>query len=110
MKLFIIDWYAEGASALLAHCTASEHNVIGYELNDGGKAYSKTALDKPDAIIINYAAKPLHGRLTAESIRKRKGTSTIPIYFIDGDEEDNEKAANLGLCLSMGELNDLLGN
>ncbi|MFP9099272.1 hypothetical protein ACLI09_09475 [Flavobacterium sp. RHBU_24] len=110
MKLFIIDWCADGASALLTHCTESAHIVIGHELHDGAEAYKKTGTDKPDAIIINYAAQPLHGRVTAESIRKRKTTAQIPIYFIDGDEEDNEKAANLGLCLSMEELNDFLGN
>jgi DNA-binding response OmpR family regulator len=108
MKLFIIDWCADDASAMLAHCTASAHKIIGYELRDGGEAYRKTGLDKPDAIIINYATKPLHGRVTAESIRKRKATALIPVYFIDGDEEDNEKVANLGLCLSMEELNDFL--
>lgn len=108
MKLFIIDWCAEGTSALLEHCSASAHTVIGYELQDGGEAYKKTGLNKPDAIIINYAAKPLHGRTTAESIRKRKATAAVPIYFIDGEEEDNEKVANLGLCLSREELADLL--
>lgn len=110
MKLFIIDWCAEGASALLTQCSASSHTVSGYELQDGGEAYKKTGVEKPDAIIINYAVKPVHGRITAESIRRRKATATTAIYFIDGDEEDNEKAANLGLCLSSEELNDFLGN
>lgn len=109
MKLFIIDWCADAAaSALLQSCNSTTHKVVGYELKDGGEAYRKTGLDKPDAIIVNYAAKPLHGRTTADSIRKRKATSLIPIYFIGGDEEDNEKAANLGLCLSTEELTDLL--
>lgn len=109
MKLFVIDWCMDAAtSALLATCKTSSHSVSGFELEDGAEAYRKTGVLKPDAIIINYAAKPLHGRLTADSIRKRKQTSEIPIYFINGEEEDNEKACNLGICLSSEELADLL--
>lgn len=108
MKLFVIDWCTGNASALLESCNASAHTVVGYELKDGGDTYKKTGMQKPDAIIINYSTKPLHGRTTAESIRKRKSTEKIPIYFIDGDEEENEKAINLGLCLSGEELRELL--
>lgn len=109
MKLFVIDWCADSTvSLLLKTCSGTPHNVIGFELTDGGEAYRKTGLDKPDAILINYGIKPLHGRTTAISIRNRKATSQIPIYFINGEEEDNEKAANLGLCLSNEELVDLL--
>jgi len=108
MKLFIIDWSLDNTSALLQSCTIAPHKIVGHEFKDGGEAFRKTGVDKPDAIIVNYAVKPLHGRTTAESIRKRKATAQIPIYFIDGDEEDNEKAANLGLCLSGEELQDLL--
>lgn len=109
MKLFVIDWCIEAnASALLGHCTATPHPVAGFELNDGGEAYRKTGVLKPDAIIINYAARPLHGRTTADSIKKRRATADIPIYFIDGDEEDNERVAHLGVCLSTEELVDLL--
>lgn len=109
MKLFIIDWCADStASTLLQTCSGTPHKVIGFELKDGGEAYRKTGLDKPDVILINYGVKPHHGRTTAVSIRNRKATSQIPIYFINGEEEDNEKAANLGLCLSNEELADLL--
>lgn len=109
MKLFVIDWCTDAAaSKLLAACNTPAHTIIGYELKDGAEAYRKTALLKPDAIIINYAAKPLHGRTTADSIRKRKLTSEIPMYFINGEEEDNERVAHLGICLSSEELADML--
>lgn len=109
MKLFIIDWTKDQTTPLIEYCKKAA-NVVGTELKDGGDAYKKTATLKPDAIVINYAEKPSHGRMTADSIRKRKITSQTPIYFIDGEEDENEKAENLGICLSQEELRDLLEN
>ncbi|WP_143090426.1 PleD family two-component system response regulator [Flavobacterium akiainvivens] len=108
MKLFVIDWTKDSTTPLLDACTTCGHEVVGRELTDGAEAYRKTGTTKPDAIVVNYAVKPSHGRMTAQSIRGRKGTSQIPIYFIDGEEDENEKVANIGLCLSGEELRDLL--
>ena len=107
MKLFIIDWTKELTTPLIDYCKKNA-DVIGVELNDGAEAYRKTGFLKPDVIVINYSNKPSHGRLTADSIRKRKGTANTPIYFIDGAEDENEKAENIGICLSQEELEDLL--
>jgi DNA-binding response OmpR family regulator len=109
MKLFIIDWTKEKTTPLLDYCKKAA-TVTGYELADGAEAYRKTALNKPDAIVVNYAVKPSHGRLTAEHIHKRKLTSQIPIYFIDGTEDENEKVEHIGICLSDEELRELLEN
>lgn len=108
MQLFIIDWTKEESTPLLEYCKATAHKVVGTELKDGGEAYRKVAGCHPDAIVVNYAKKPYHGRVTALEIRKRKATSLIPIYFIDGEEEENELAENIGICLSSDELKDLL--
>jgi len=107
MKLFIIDWTKELTTPLIDYCRKNA-DIVGIELNDDTEAYRKTGLLKLDAIVINYSKKPSHGRLTAESIRKRKSTANTPIYFIDGTEDENEKAENLGICLSLEELEDLL--
>lgn len=108
MKLFVIDWSKESTTPLLDYCKKCGHKVAGYELRDGDEAYRKTATCKADAIIVNYSVKPSHGRITAQQIRARKSTADIPFYFINGSEEDNERAANLGICLSDDELRDLL--
>ncbi|PZR23427.1 MAG: hypothetical protein DI539_03120 [Flavobacterium psychrophilum] len=107
MKLFIIDWSKELSTPLIDYCKKNAE-VVGIELRDGGEAYRKTGLLKPDAIVINYATKPSHGRQTADSIRLRKATAQIPIYFIDGAEDENELAEHMGVCLSHEELEDLL--
>ena len=108
MKLFVIDWSKDATTPLLDICRHAQHKLAGFELLDGAEAYRKTGISKPDSIVVNYAAKPAHGRQTADSIRKRKLTSAIPIYFINGNEEDNELVANIGICLSEEELKDLL--
>ena len=108
MKLFVIDWSKESSTPLLDFCSNCGHEVVGRETEDGAEAYRKTGLLKPDAIVVNYAIKPSHGRMAADSIHKRKGTSQIPIYFINGEEDENEKVANIGICLSHEELKDLL--
>lgn len=107
MKLFIIDWSKEPTTPLIDYCKKNA-NVVGTELADGAEAYRKTGTLKPDAIVVNYASKPLHGRQTADSIHKRKTTAQIPIYFIDGAEDENEKVEHIGICLSQEELQDLL--
>ena len=107
MKLFIIDWSKELTTPLIDFCKKNA-DVVGIELRDGGEAYRKTGLLKPDVIVINYATKPSHCRQTADSIRQRKATSQIPIYFIDGAEEENELAEHMGICFSQEELQDLL--
>jgi len=108
MQLFIIDWSKETSTPLLEFCKRTSHKVAGVEMADGAEAYRKTGLCKPDAILINYAVKPSHGRITAQEIRRRKSTSEIPIYFIDGEEDENEKVEHIGICLSGEELRDLL--
>ena len=107
MKLFIIDWTKELTTPLIEYCKKNA-TVVGTELSDGAEAYRKTGLLKPDAIVINYSSKPSYGRLAADSIRKRNGSTLTPIYFIDGAEDENEKAENIGICLSSEELEDLL--
>ncbi|MFL9843701.1 response regulator [Flavobacterium rhizosphaerae] len=108
MTLFVIDWTLMDTTPLLELCRESSHEVVGYEFADGGRAYKKTGELKPDAIIINYNIKPSHGKETAGSIKNRKSTAQIPIYFIDGEVEDNEHCNHLGICLSSEELKELL--
>jgi response regulator RpfG family c-di-GMP phosphodiesterase len=110
MKLFVIDWSRDDKTPLLDYCKSSGHKVVGSELRDGGEAYKKSAGCKADAIVINYSLLASHGRITAQEIKRRKATSQIPIYFIGGSEDDNEKVQNIGICLSEEELKDLLLN
>lgn len=107
MKILVIDWTADAPSTLAVRCEQAGHEVLT-ETRDGAEAYRKAGEFKPDLVLLNYAVKPSHGRLTAESIRKRKSTAAIPIYFVDGPAEENRKVAHLGTCIGTNELTPLL--
>ncbi|OIQ16220.1 MAG: hypothetical protein BM557_10135 [Flavobacterium sp. MedPE-SWcel] len=108
MNLFIIDWSKEASTPLIDYCKTTSHRIVGTQMVDGTITYKNTTRNKPDAIVINYAVKPSHGRSAAQEMRKRKKTATTPIYFINGDEDDNEKVEHIGICLSEEEFKDLL--
>ncbi len=107
MKVFVIDFSKE--SSLLGICSQNG-NVVESEQMDGALAYRKSAEFMPDIIVVNYAAKPSHGRLTAKKIKERKRTSAIPVYFVDGDEKEKLKIAAIGKAISSQDFNKLMKN
>jgi chemotaxis response regulator CheB len=107
MKLFVIDWTKEDRSDLVDTCIKAGHEVA-HEYKDGGEAYRKISDFMPDLILVNYAVKPSHGRLTVEAIKKRKKTASIPVYFIDGTVPENEKVKSLGEIVGMDKIVNLI--
>ena len=104
MKIMVIDF------AETNHITDKLPGGINLliEKEDGGRAYKTAGEQLPAAIFINYRDKPSHGRQTAISIRERKKTEHIPIYFVDGNASDNEKVNHLGSCITNEELSKFL--
>jgi hypothetical protein len=92
---YITDRFPQGINLLI-------------EKKDGGAAYQLAGEHLPAAIFINYKDKPSHGRQTAFSIRERKKTAHIPIYFVDGNESDNEKVKDIGTCISSNDIGRFL--
>jgi len=105
MKIFIIDFSPR--PELEALCRAAGHTVQT-ERHDGARAYRDTKTFMPDVIVVNYADKPSHGRLTAQKIRQRKATAPIPIWFVDGTGADNAKIQPWGRALPRAELETLI--
>ena len=103
MKIFVIDFSAD--KTLIELCMSAE-NELEYEQHDGALAYAKTREFMPDIIVVNYAKKPSHGRMTAMKINERKMTSHIPIYFVGGKEKDNEKVKLFGNPISLSKLKE----
>jgi DNA-binding response OmpR family regulator len=107
MKIFIIDWTDEGESLLTLYCRSFGHETEA-EYRDGGEAYRKSGQFLPDLILVNYGIKPSHGRITVESIKKRRATSSIPVYFLNGKEEDLQKIKSLGIAIDQEDLSRML--
>lgn len=104
MKIIVIDF---GKTDHLIDSFPKGINLL-IEKEDGGRAYKLAGDILPAAIFINYKDKPIHGRLTAYSIRERKKTAHIPIYFVDGNESDNEKVKHIGACITKNEISKYL--
>ncbi len=100
MKVLVVDF---STSNLLLDALPGGHEIVT-EKTDGAQAYKLSGEFLPDKIFINYKDKPNHGRQTAISIKERKKTANIPIYFVDGEQAENEKVQHLGKCLTMNEL------
>lgn len=104
MKIFVIDF---SDTNFIANSLKKGHKVF-VEKHDGGNAYKQVGEIMPEKIFINYHDKPGHGRETAKAIRKRKKTSGIPIYFVDGNEKDNNKVKLIGKTIKINEIENSL--
>lgn len=100
MKIFVLDF---SDSNEISNRISKEHSVTEEKV-DGGKAYKTVAEFMPDKIFVNYKDKPSHGRQTAISIKNRKKTSEIKIYFVEGTANENEKIKNIGKCIELNEV------
>ena len=103
MKIYIIDFSDTNKIA----DRLKNHQVLS-EKHDGGQAYKQTGEILPELIFVNYKVKPSHGRETAQSIKERKKTSKIPIYFVDGDKIENEKIKHIGQSITINEIDDYI--
>jgi hypothetical protein len=104
MKIMVIDF---ASSNLITDKLPEGINLL-LEKEDGGRAYKLAVENLPAAIFINYKDKPSHGRQTAISISESKKTSHIPIYFVDGNDTDNEKVKHIGTCIKANDISMLL--
>jgi len=107
MKIFVIDFSND--TSLIEICSTND-NEVQFEQKDGAKAYSKSREFMPELIVVNYSEKPSHGRITAIKINQRKMTSHIPIYFVDGNEKENEKIKSFGTIIASDELKIIMKN
>lgn len=83
-------------------CLVKSENI------DGARAYKLTGESIPDLIFVEYKNKPSHGRETAISIKKRKKTAHIPIYFVDGEQTEIQKIKEIGESIKLDEIENIL--
>ena len=100
MKIMVIDF---ADTDHIKDILPKEVEIL-VEKKDGGRAYKLAGEELPDIIFIKYKDKPNHGRQTAISIKERKNTANIPIYFVDGNDIENEKVKRVGLCINSEEV------
>lgn len=105
MKIFVIDFSKD--NSLIEMC-GRNGNIVESEHEDGALAYSKSRKFMADIIVVNYSEKPSHGRITSQKINQRKMTSHIPIYFIDGTKNENDKILGFGIPITRIDLERII--
>lgn len=104
MKIYIIDF--SGANGVKEKI--SDDIDVFIETKDGGKAYKEVGEIMPDCILINYNNKPRHGIQTAQAIKQRKKTTSIPILFIDGEQSEIDKIQHLGQSIKKEQIDSYI--
>ena len=83
-KVKLIHWNAEEAEQR-ALILQSYGYIVDLNLDSGTKILKSLAEDPPAGVIIDLSRLPSQGRDFALLVRKRKGTRSIPLIFVDGD-------------------------
>ncbi len=105
IRAFVIDFSKAGQIAsMLAKCGCQ----VEIEEDDGARAYKAVGETKPDLIFVNYGHKPSHGRQTAISIRRRRSTAHIPVYFVDGESDEIRRLEGLGETIRLDEIESVV--
>ncbi len=105
IKVFVIDF---SESNHITDILTRNNCLVEYENIDGGRAYKRIEEFMPNLVFINYSCKPSHGRQTAIAINKRKKTTQIPIYFIDGTQVEIDKIKGMGKSIKFDEIDGIM--
>ncbi|PID59786.1 MAG: hypothetical protein CR986_04370 [Ignavibacteriae bacterium] len=105
IKTFVIDF---SESKRITNILTKSGCSVESEKTDGARAYKLIVELMPDLIFVNYKNKPSHGRQTAISVKQRKKTTQIPIYFVDGKQIENQKIKELGESIKFDEIENIV--
>ncbi len=90
--VFLVHWHAEEAAARCARLQALGYRVRHESGQDGEAARAmKRALAEVDAVVIDLARLPSHGRQFAIALRQQKATRHLPLVFLQGDPEKTSR-------------------
>jgi DNA-binding response OmpR family regulator len=89
-KVFLIHWNRQ-ESDILIHMVQAYGWEVTAESEDGSRAGRLIKEREPDVVVIFLSRQPSHGRETGIALRSVKATMDIPIIFVDGTDEINER-------------------
>jgi DNA-binding response OmpR family regulator len=90
-RVFLAEWNPASARSRAAELRAHGWQVE-WEAEDGWRAYSSIRRQPPDAVVIDLAHKPAHGRELGRSLRYGMALRDLPLLFVDGDAHNRELA------------------
>ncbi len=89
-KLFLVHWNPAEAEQLAGGLRSAGWQVE-VEAEDGQRACRRILSDLPSALIIYLTRLPSHGRQTASYLRTRPDGASLPIFFVGGSSEAQQR-------------------
>ena len=89
-KLFLVHWNPAEAEQL-AEGLRTAGWLVEVEAGDGQRACRRILADLPLAVLNYLTRLPSHGRKTAANLRTRPGGASLPILFVGGSGEVQQK-------------------
>lgn len=89
--IFLFQWDKVSAQARVKELKAEGWKVEA-EFEDGARGGKKVLAKPPDIVVMDLAKRPSHSRETANALRAYKAGRNLKIVFVDGSEEDIQKA------------------
>ncbi len=91
-RVLLIHWHDAEAAERAARLTAMGHAVdVHWQKDAGGELTRALAAGPPDAVVIDLARLPSHGRAIATWLRQRKALRSVPLVFVPGDTSKTER-------------------
>ncbi|MGH9673172.1 MAG: hypothetical protein ACRD44_08320 [Bryobacteraceae bacterium] len=88
-RVLLVHWNQDELEQRADRLRAAGHEVAAMEFSPAGR--KRVLANPPEAIVIDLARLPSHGRDVAMAFRERKATRHIPLVFMEGDPEKTER-------------------
>lgn len=89
-SVFLFHWHEAEMVARLERLAELGYDVDG-EGKDGARGGKRVQADPPDAIVIDLARLPSHGRAMAWYLRERKRTRGVPLVIVKGEPAKTQR-------------------
>jgi CheY-like chemotaxis protein len=91
-KIVLVQWDEPEGRRRAEQLEAEGWQVL-LESEDGGRAYKVIRAERPDAVVVDLARRPSHGREVGRSLRQTRATRDLPMVFVDGDADARAQVA-----------------
>jgi len=90
-----VHWNTEEAAERAARLARAGHKVAVLDAPQSPAGYKRAFATAPEAVLIDLARLPSHGRELGGWLRRTKATRALPLVFIAGDPEKTERTRAL---------------
>lgn len=94
-RLLLVHWNAEEAAERAARLERAGHSVRVLAEQGSPDAYKRALTPPPEAVLIDLARLPSHGREIGGWLRRNKASRALPLVFIAGDPEKTARTQAL---------------